>query len=94
MPWWDDTIKTRGEAWKAELQQLDALIELLPKLHAVVLVGKKAGRAAPISEAHGFPVWHSAHPSGRVRTAYPDQYNAIPDVWAAVALSITQTSAK
>lgn len=77
VPWWDETITIRAAEWTHGLRHLAMLMEALPRLQAVVLVGKKAGRAAPLLQSRGLPVWHSAHPSARVRAAYPAQHDAI-----------------
>lgn len=89
VPWWDDTIHIRAAEWKHGLQHLEMLMEVLPRLQAVVLVGTKAGRAAPLFRSHGLPVWRSAHPSARVRAAYPAQYEAIQGVWAEAARHVS-----
>jgi len=82
IPWWNETIKIEGDEWKRGLRHVALLLEKLSNLEAVVLVGKKAGRAAPLFTSCGIPVWHSAHPSARVKAAYPAQYFAIQGVWA------------
>lgn len=85
IPWWNGTINlTPGEVQEG-LARLDRLVDLLPALEGVVLVGRKAGRARPVLEKWGMPVWQSAHPSPRVRSAYPDLYRSIPEVWSEAA---------
>lgn len=90
VPWWDETITIRAAEWTHGLRHLEMLMEALPRLQAVVLVGKKAGRAAPLFQSRGLPVWHSAHPSARVRAAYPAQHDAIQGIWAEAARSVYQ----
>lgn len=61
------------------------LVELLPELQVVVLVGNKAARARSlVDQATGLPILTSAHPSPIVRAEYREKWDAIPAVWARV----------
>lgn len=88
IPWWNDSIKVTPEEWRHGLLRLEALLNLLPRLQSVVLVGKKAARAANMLAMRDLRVWHSAHPSPRVRARYPDQHAAIPVIWSKAAASL------
>lgn len=94
VPWWDQTINIKSAAWKEGLEHLHDLTRILPNLRSVVLVGAKAGRAGPFFEKKSYGVWYSAHPSGRVRAAYPALYQAIPKVWKEAAINVGAPTAK
>lgn len=89
IPWWNGIVKTSPEERSEGLLRLEPLLELLPRLQGVVLVGQKASRAANILALRNLKVWHSAHPSPRVRARYPDQHAEIPRTWAAAAASLS-----
>lgn len=84
VPWWNGTRKVT----KGELQEgvgcVDDLINLLPNLCAIVLVGKKAAKAEPLLRSKGFKIVVSDHPSPLVRAKFPDRWRAIPEVWSEV----------
>ena len=82
MPWWDGQIAFTAQDRAKGLVQLSIFIDLLPKLHTVILVGRQAERARPVIEERGLRALVSAHPGPKVRARYPDRWNAIPDVWA------------
>ncbi|WP_111557467.1 uracil-DNA glycosylase [Paracoccus sediminilitoris] len=94
VPWWDQTISIKSAAWKEGLEHLHDLTRILPNLRSVVLVGAKAGRAGSFFEEQGYRVWYSAHPSGRVRAAYPALYQAIPKVWKEAANNVGAPTGK
>ena len=77
-------IKSRG--WRhSGLRQLDALMNLLPKLTTVIAVGRRAARAKALVEKHRLAFYCSAHPSPINRAARPKFWSAIPDIWAEAA---------
>ena len=82
VPWWNGTAKVTGEEVRAGADALDRLLALMPRLRAVVLVGRKAERAWALSGGAAVPVFVSAHPSANVRAAFPERWMAIPSVWA------------
>ena len=94
VPWWDQTISIKSAAWKEGLEHLHDLTRILPNLRSVVLVGAKAGRAGSFFKEQGYRVWYSAHPSGRVRAAYPALYQAIPKVWKEAAINVSAPTDK
>jgi uracil-DNA glycosylase len=63
---------------------LQELIGLLPRLRAVVMVGKSAAKAKTyLAEKHpGLHLFCSAHPSPLVRAKFPDRWKGIPSQWA------------
>lgn len=85
MPWWNGTQSLTAPELRDGVGALRRLIELLPDLRIVVLVGGAAARARPLLESGRLPVFASAHPSPRVRAFRPDLWNAIPREWKAVA---------
>ncbi|MBM3603322.1 MAG: uracil-DNA glycosylase [Alphaproteobacteria bacterium] len=88
IPWWNGRIKVTPEEWRVGLLRLEVLLNLLPRLQSVVLVGRKAARAANMLAMRDLRVWHSAHPSPRVKARYPDQHAAIPGIWAKAVTSL------
>jgi uracil DNA glycosylase len=70
-------------------EYIKSLINLLPELKVVVLVGKKASRVMPYLKAIGITVLTSSHPSPIVKAAYPQAWNAIPLEWAKVKEFLT-----
>lgn len=81
IPWWNGEIRVGKEEWREGIARLEALLDLLPRLQGVVLVGRKAARAEPAIIARGLPVWKTAHPSPRVRASYPELFQSIPQIW-------------
>lgn len=82
VPWWNGTrVITAGEL-RAGMGALDRLLNLLPDLRVVVLVGRKAGRARSHIEKRGLPVLESVHPSPIVRASRPAAWHDIPAKWA------------
>lgn len=84
IPGWNDTRKVTGQELGDGLSCLEELIRLLPKLRAVVLVGKHAAKAAPYFKSRhpDIRLFTSAHPSPLVRAKFPDRWNRIPAAWA------------
>lgn len=83
IPWWNGTRKITPAEINAGLQQLDALMDLLPKLTTVVAVGRRATRAKTLVQKHRLAYYSSAHPSPINRAARPKVWDAIPGIWAA-----------
>ena len=82
VPWWDGQDKVPAPERHAGVKHLQALLELLPCLRAVVLVGgvaKEAWRSISHPELY---VVSSYHPSPRGKTS--EQWCAIPEEWAKV----------
>lgn len=93
IPWWNGTIAVTPEEVRQGLRCVLPLVALLPRLRAVVLVGNRAARAAPLLREGGYAVFGSAHPSPQVRAAFPDRWRAIPDAWReAYEASVTAAS--
>jgi len=84
IPWWNGEIAFDHAELEDGLSCLRQLIDLLPKLKAVVLVGKKAGRARSFLEGRGLHVLESAHPSPKVKARWRNRWEAIPKEWAKV----------
>lgn len=81
IPWWNGEIRVGKQEWRDGIARLEALLDILPRLLGVVLVGRKAARAEAAILARGLPVWKTAHPSPRVRARYPALFSAIPQTW-------------
>jgi len=84
IPGWNGTIKITADEARTGGELLAELIKLLPKLEAVVLVGRRAQRAWNKVGPQGFRVIHSPHPSPVVRASQPLLWNLIPKIWATV----------
>jgi hypothetical protein len=90
IPGWNGTIKIGRREVRDGIEALMELLPLLPKLCAVVLVGRRAQRALPFiqAEAPKLRMFTSAHPSPQVNRFNPDQWQAIPHQWASVSESL------
>ena len=82
MPWWNGTIRYTAAEWRAGVGWIEALLDLLPRLAGVALVGRPAQRARPVLEGRGLRIVESAHPSPNVRAAFPERWRDIPRRWA------------
>ena len=84
--WWNGTRKITATELRDMVGVLDDLLGLLPRLTAVVLVGKKAQRALPLIERRrqDLPIFSSAHPSPIVRASRRALWDDIPSEWARV----------
>ncbi|MCA3719822.1 MAG: uracil-DNA glycosylase [Phenylobacterium sp.] len=80
---WNGTRKvTAREVREGALETL-RLVRLLPRLRAVVLVGKRAERAYPLLAAEAFSLSSSVHPSPLVRASQETSWRRIPEDWRA-----------
>jgi hypothetical protein len=82
VPWWNGTMEVTGDELSEGVACVRQLVALLPKLRAVILVGKKAAQAEPLLTAAGLRVVTSDLPSPRVRARWPERWNAIASDWA------------
>ena len=82
-PWWNGTIRFTAAERRAGLEVLPDFLDLMPSLRAAVCVGRQAERARPLLEGRGLAVFASVHPSGQVRAASRERWDAIPSIWAA-----------
>lgn len=81
MPGWNGEIRFTVQEREWGFAQLGRLLDLLPAVRVVVLIGRQAQRATSFFEARSLSVVASAHPSMRVRNRYPDRWKAIPKEW-------------
>jgi hypothetical protein len=86
IPWWNGTTQIVASELREGRAELPNLRALLPRLRVIVLVGRRAQRAAPC--LGGYALLESAHPALQVRNTKPDRWNAIPKQWAAVHTSL------
>jgi len=84
IPWWNGTVKVTGDELREGAGCVADLICLLPKLRAVVMVGRKAAAAQPYLKTIGLALLTSDHPSPRVKARWRDRWEAIPSQWAKV----------
>jgi uracil-DNA glycosylase len=93
VPRWNGTRKITPQELEDGLECLKELIDLLPNVRAVVMVGQKAAKAEPYLKENrpGLCFFTSAHPSPLVRAKFPDRWNEIPVEWEKVMLVIDVT---
>jgi uracil-DNA glycosylase len=86
IPWWNGTRKVTARELRLGTACLTELIDRLPRLSAIVMVGQSAAKAEPhLKDKHaGLRLFTSAHPSPLVRAKFRDRWNAIPSEWARV----------
>jgi hypothetical protein len=86
IPWWNGTRKVTARELRLGTACLTELIGRLPRLSAIVMVGRSAARAEPyLKDKHaGLRLFTSAHPSPLVRARFRDRWNAIPSEWARI----------
>ncbi len=82
IPGWNGTIKVTTDELRAGIEDVQTLVALLPKLKAIVLVGKRAARAEElIGRAGDYEIFKSPHPSPQVRFTNPALWHSIPGIW-------------
>jgi hypothetical protein len=84
IPWWNGTRKVTSVELREGVECVKQLIELLPKLRAVVLVGQKAAKARPHLAGNRVAVFSSDHPSPIVRARWPERWQSIATDWAKI----------
>jgi hypothetical protein len=90
IPWWNDTRRVAGAELRACAACVLELIQLLPSLTGVVMVGSKAGKARQYLERTNLALFSSHHPSPLVKATAPGKWDAIPAQWAQAALVLTR----
>jgi len=88
VPGWNGTRKITGPELRAGVAEARNLLGLLPHARTVVLVGKKAARAAPLFREAQFKVFESLHPSPLVRASRPEKWGDISRQWADAYASV------
>ena len=82
IPGWNGTRKvTAREVREGALEAL-RLVQLLPQLKAVVLVGARAEEARPFLTGGGFSLFGSVHPSPIMRAFRREDWKQIPERWS------------
>lgn len=84
VPWWNGTRAINRSELLQGTEQVIRLIELLPRLRAAVLVGKRAQRAKLHLVGRGVEILTSDHPSPLVKARWPDRWAAIASEWSKV----------
>lgn len=82
IPGWNGTIKIKADERRAGVDELANLMQLLPKLKTVVLVGRQAGKAEKFMQSMNVNIATSAHPSPKVRSMNRAMWDRIPIQWA------------
>ena len=83
IPGWNGTRKVTAREVREGAQETLGLVRLLPNLRAVVLVGGKAGLAAPLLEGRGLVIRKSRHPSPIVKGTQRKAWDQIGHTWSA-----------
>lgn len=87
VPWWNGTREVLSGELQRGVREVKNLIRRLPRLQAVVFVGKKANQARRYLERSSgsqLAFFSSPHPSPIVRATRRDQWESIPNDWAKV----------
>lgn len=82
VPWWNGTRAISYEEQQAGAIACKLLVNLLPKMRCIVLVGARAARMKGHFDDMKLPVIVSAHPSPLVRATLPERWSHIPAQWA------------
>ncbi len=83
IPGWNGTRKvTTDELRRGAEEFTSKLLPLLSRLHSIVLVGRRAQRAAALLPRDRYATINSPHPSPLVRASQPDAWATIPKVWS------------
>ena len=85
IPGWNGQRAIGAGEVGAGIEELPCLLELLPQLTTVILVGNKARRAEPVLQQRNLRVFRSAHPGPLVKGLNPALWNLIPHQWAEAA---------
>lgn len=88
IPWWNGTTMVKAAELREGAEETRRLTGLLPRLRAVVFVGKKASRARPHLEDTGLAFFSSGHPSPKVKARWLDRWRAIPSDWAEAGIAV------
>jgi hypothetical protein len=73
-------------------KELRDLLQLLPRVHTVVLVGNKAPKAEPVIHQLDLCVFKSAHPGPLVKGSNRALWDRISQQWAEAALASTENN--
>ena len=84
IPWWNGTRKVTGAELGEGERCVKELLDLLPKLRAVVFVGQNAAKARCHLTDTGLALFSSDHPSPLVRAKFPERWRAIPSDWSKI----------
>ena len=82
IPGWDRAITYKASHWRLGLPLLSELLDRLPRVSVIVLVGNVAARAYGEMHERGYQVVLSAHPSTKVRNMNRAKWDRIPQQWA------------
>ena len=89
IPAWNGTRDITGPELSAGINHLGALIDLLPDLRLVMIVGRKAAKAIPHIHDRGIRVFESFHPSPIVKASNRTSWDAIPSEWSKIKPYLT-----
>lgn len=81
IPWWNGATDIKPLERREGMLRLGELLQILPHLRSVVLVGNNAKRARGVIESLRVRIFESAHPSPQVRGTNRGLWDQIPDQW-------------
>jgi len=85
IPAWNGTRDITAPELATGLSHLGALIDLLPDLRLVMIVGTKASKAIPYLKGRGgVRIFESYHPSPIVRASNRAKWDCIPSEWSKI----------
>ncbi|RYD85228.1 MAG: uracil-DNA glycosylase [Verrucomicrobiaceae bacterium] len=84
VPGWNGTIKLTPAEVREGALMVRELVLLLPKLRAIVFVGRKAERAHKHLKDLPLRFFSSTHPSPKVKSIMPERWANIPNQWRGV----------
>ncbi|WP_426172593.1 uracil-DNA glycosylase [Pseudoduganella sp. R-34] len=85
IPGWNGQRAIGAGEVRAGIEELLHLLNLLPHVTTVVLVGNKARRAEAVLRQRNLRIFRSAHPGPLVKGPNPTLWNRIPHQWAEAA---------
>jgi hypothetical protein len=85
--------KLTGSELRDGVECVKELVQMLPNLAAVVMVGQNAARARRDLESTELALFTSDHPSPLVKAKFRKRWNAIPSEWAKVMKVIAESPA-
>jgi len=91
IPGWNGTVKVTAAELREGAALIDEVVRMLPRLEAIVFVGRKAERARRYLDRLPVKFFSSAHPSPKVRSIMRAKWDAIPEQWSAVREFLNQS---
>jgi uracil-DNA glycosylase len=81
IPIWNGTRHISSTERKNAWAHLKELLDVLPNLRSIVLVGNQAQKMQKNLDSTHYKIFNSAHPSPIVRSRFPEKWAKIPEQW-------------